>query len=257
MIKRIYQTKIDSTELNGRQIANKVTTTADKFDYKGVIVKKPWGYEYLLFENNSVAIWILFLKNGAKTSMHCHPRKKTSLFVLDGAVETSSLQGSHSLSCFDCIVIDKAAFHSTFSVSKDGSFIMEIESPPDKADLVRLMDEYGRENKAYETGKELTRDTFEYEYHDFHNDICEERKIIEKVIKKSSVVLHNKEDWESFYNEVKMKKNCTVSFLDTNILNDSGEVEVPFGDLCKGEWLLEQHKRLRPENDVFTALTIH
>ena len=39
----------------------------DSFDYSKVIVKKPWGYEYLVFENEFVAIWMLHIvrKRGA------------------------------------------------------------------------------------------------------------------------------------------------------------------------------------------------
>ena len=55
-------------------------------DYSNVVVKKPWGYEYLIYCNDIVAIWILHIQCGAQTSMHCHPNKKASLVVLDGAV---------------------------------------------------------------------------------------------------------------------------------------------------------------------------
>ena len=33
----------------------------DPFDYSNVIVTKPWGYEYLVFENEFVAIWMLHI----------------------------------------------------------------------------------------------------------------------------------------------------------------------------------------------------
>ncbi len=255
MIKKIAQNQTDVNELSLRETGQ--ISAPEKFDYKGIVVNKPWGYEYLLFENDHVAIWILFLKGGSQTSMHCHPKKKTSLYVLDGSVKTSSLCDIHSLTCRDCIMIDKATFHSTASDCEDGAFIMEIESPPEKTDLVRLQDKYGRENKGYEAGKELSVNTQDYEYHDFHNDIYEERKIIQKVIKNSNVVLHNREDWGSFYEEVKQKHFCTISFLDTDVLDNSGEVVLSVGDICSGEWFLEHYENLKPTNDIFTVLTIH
>ena len=58
----------------------------DHFDYSKVVVRKPWGYEYLVFENASVAVWILYLKAGVSTSFHCHLEKKTVLAVLGGRV---------------------------------------------------------------------------------------------------------------------------------------------------------------------------
>ncbi|HIC43889.1 MAG TPA: hypothetical protein EYO73_06250, partial [Sulfurimonas sp.] len=79
----------------------------DFFDYSKVIVKKPWGYEYLIFENESVAVWILYLKPGALTSMHCHPQKRTSLVVLEGSVECSSLKGKFERTSGEALMIDQ------------------------------------------------------------------------------------------------------------------------------------------------------
>jgi len=63
----------------------------DEPDYTQVLIKKPWGYEYLLFKNKDVAIWILHIEHDFRTSLHCHPNKKTSLTVLEGEVEFSTL----------------------------------------------------------------------------------------------------------------------------------------------------------------------
>ena len=51
----------------------------------------------------------------------------------------------------DKIHIFRARFHS--SHAQADSFLFEVEAPEDKEDLVRLDDEYGREEKGYE-GKE-------------------------------------------------------------------------------------------------------
>ena len=56
------------------------------------------------------------------------------------------------------IVIDEGVFHQTEASSElpidpqseNGIWVMEIESPPNKADLIRMKDEYGRSGKAYE-----------------------------------------------------------------------------------------------------------
>ena len=60
-------------------------------DFSNVIIKKPWGYEYLIYQTAKVAITILFIKKGHKTSMHCHLNKKTSLIVLDGIISLKTL----------------------------------------------------------------------------------------------------------------------------------------------------------------------
>ena len=130
----------------------------DSRDYASVIVKKPWGYEYLALDNSQVAIWILQIARKRKTSMHCHPGKTTGLIVLSGHVQCSGLNGSFNLGQLDAIEIDKGCFHSTeavsessiFPPSENGVWIMEIEAPSNKTDLIRANDAYGRAGKAYE-----------------------------------------------------------------------------------------------------------
>ena len=47
-------------------------------------------------------------------------------------------------------MIRRGLFHSTRAVSPEGAFLLEIENPNDKSDLIRLSDIYGRVNKGYE-----------------------------------------------------------------------------------------------------------
>jgi mannose-6-phosphate isomerase-like protein (cupin superfamily) len=119
-------------------------------DYKTNIVKKPWGYEYLAYENEHVALWFLHIKYTHSTSLHCHPNKTTGLVLLNGKAEVSFLNHSNPLSPGEKIMIRKGLFHSTKATDKKGAFIFEIETPVDKQDLVRFRDSYGREGKPYE-----------------------------------------------------------------------------------------------------------
>lgn len=114
------------------------------------VVKKPWGYEYLIYENKEVAIWFLYIKENHSTSLHCHPKKTTGLALLDGEAEVSFVNNINTLKPGSKIMIRKGLFHSTKATSEKGAFIFEIETPVDKQDLVRFKDNYGRENKAYE-----------------------------------------------------------------------------------------------------------
>ena len=122
-------------------------------DYSDVVVKKPWGMEYLCYRNEDVAIWLLHIEKDKETSMHCHPNKNTGFVVLKGKVELSFLRNIIKLKALDKIHIFRSRFHSTKAVSKDGAFIFEIETPEDKHDLVRLEDKYGRSGKQYEGTK--------------------------------------------------------------------------------------------------------
>ena len=119
-------------------------------NYENNIVRKPWGYEYLVYENEYIAIWFLNIKYTHSTSLHSHPNKTTGLFVLDGNVEVSFFNNSTNLNPLQKIMIRKGLFHSTKSVSENGSLILEIETPSNKKDLVRFRDNYGREGKPYE-----------------------------------------------------------------------------------------------------------
>lgn len=110
----------------------------------GVIVK-PWGYEYCAFDNGKAAIWILHIARGRKTSRHCHPKKRTRLIPLQGEVIVNGGPMMH-LGVAD---IDKGVFHQTVALgvetaSENGAFLMEIEEPSDKGDIVREDDAYGR-----------------------------------------------------------------------------------------------------------------
>jgi len=138
--------------------ASKNQKRALRFDYSKVIVKKPWGYEYLVFENNHVAIWMLHIVRKRKTSMHCHPGKKTSLVLMSGKARFCHKEGEIELDSLDGVVMERGVFHSTEAFSslpmvpqsEDGIWVMEIESPPLKSDLVRMKDAYGRAGASYE-----------------------------------------------------------------------------------------------------------
>lgn len=125
-------------------------TSSRHIDYDSAVVRKPWGYEYLVYQNDKVGLWLLHLSPGASTSLHCHPRKKTGLVLLSGEAHLSYLNDGVHLKPLDRVMIRPGLFHSTKAVSPDGIMLLEIETPRDKENLVRLEDAYGREAKPYE-----------------------------------------------------------------------------------------------------------
>lgn len=149
---------IAKTSADDQLIKQDADKAYDSFDYSKVIVKKPWGYEYLVFENECVAIWLLQIVRKRKTSMHCHPRKTTGLILLTGYGIFHSMQNSIALHRMDAINIDAGVFHATEAqsvlpihpISENGIWVMEIESPPFKTDLCRMADAYGRAGTSYE-----------------------------------------------------------------------------------------------------------
>lgn len=119
-------------------------------DFDSSLVRKPWGYEYLMYQNDQLGLWLLRLESGAATSLHCHPRKKTGLVILSGEAHLSFLNDGVDLKPLSRTIIRPGLFHSTKATSPDGLFLLEVETPRDKENLVRLEDNYGREAQPYE-----------------------------------------------------------------------------------------------------------
>jgi|TARA_Y100000389_G_scaffold65136_1_gene61190 mannose-6-phosphate isomerase-like protein (cupin superfamily) len=119
-------------------------------NFKDIYVEKPWGYEYLVYENRDVALWLLYIKEGESTSLHNHPKKTTGLVLLNGKAQIDFINDSKIIESPKKEMFRRGLFHKTTALSDGGVFILEIETPNDKKDLVRLDDTYGRVKKGYE-----------------------------------------------------------------------------------------------------------
>lgn len=122
----------------------------DPRTYSDVIVRKPWGSEYLVFSNAHAALWHLRLRAGCQTSLHCHPRKKTALILLNGAATVRFLNNQTVLRGPANLMIRPGLFHSTAADQGMDVDVLELESPVDKTNIVRLEDSYGRAAAPYE-----------------------------------------------------------------------------------------------------------
>lgn len=123
-------------------------------EYLDLIIHKPWGFEYLFYINDYVAIWCLHISEGCETSLHCHPNKKTGLIVLSGKGRLRFLNDTVNLSPMSRHLMRPGLFHSTKAIG--GKLILlEVETPPVKEDIVRFDDKYGRKDDPIE-GKEQT-----------------------------------------------------------------------------------------------------
>ena len=56
-------------------------------DYRNKICVKPWGHEFLVFENKNIGIWFLNIMKGHQTSLHCHFKKDTIIIVIKGSAK--------------------------------------------------------------------------------------------------------------------------------------------------------------------------
>ena len=121
------------------------------YNFESIVVDKPWGHEYLFYSSKEISIWILKILKNQKTSMHCHPNKKTSLILLEGEANLFTLNKKINLKCGNAVTIDKGVFHRTSSDYEKDILVMEIETPTNKNDIVRYKDQYNRSNSGYET----------------------------------------------------------------------------------------------------------
>lgn len=112
-------------------------------------IKKPWGWEYSLLATGEVSITYLNINSHKSTSLHCHPNKRTGYVVLQGEVEIEFLSSRKRLGEGQCVNFREGLFHKT-TAGSNGATVLELESPPNKLDLVRLEDEAGRKDSTYE-----------------------------------------------------------------------------------------------------------
>ena len=214
-------------------------------NYKDIVVKKPWGKEYLIYQNKNLGIWYLHIEKGQQTSMHCHPKKNTGLVVLDGTTEVSFLKNKISLKGVDKIMIFRGRFHSTKALSDGGAHIIEVEAPQDKHDLVRLNDAYGREGKPYEGRSEETQKTDDCLWLEDPKDGNESTYLFNNCVIKIEKIDDKDKLCDRKYEE-------SIIFLDGGVISDSGDYIIQPGDVIAGHTL----NRLVPHFDITDEASI-
>lgn len=123
-------------------------------NYFEKIYKKPWGYEFLAYQNKNIGIWILTINKDQRTSLHCHFKKSSIIVCLDGVSKIDTYNGYEILHIGDVLYADLRTFHGLGSYT-DTCVLMEIElyndqvSFTDKDDLLRIRDMYCREKTGY------------------------------------------------------------------------------------------------------------
>jgi mannose-6-phosphate isomerase-like protein (cupin superfamily) len=113
------------------------------------IIEKPWGFEFLCYMNEYLDIWQFHLNPKASTSFHCHPGKDALKIVLEGKIMLETIRGKEILSTGDVKLIKGFTLHRTSNIGIEIARVLEIESPPDKENLIRVDDFYGRRKLPY------------------------------------------------------------------------------------------------------------
>lgn len=215
----------------------------DFFDYSSVVIDKPWGYEYSIFKNDNVDVWLLNIDRAARTSMHCHPNKETALVVLSGEVVVSTFEQSHRLGKGEGIVIEKGVFHSTQAISHAGALVIESETPINKKNLVRYDDIYGRRGKRYESGKFVKQRDFS-EYPCFYHS--EPGCVLEKSFGGCTLTLIRNADLASINAYACGLQEGIAIILDGRTHGLNGEDASSYGDMAS----IHQFKNIIPDDQL-------
>lgn len=198
--------------------------------YDNTIVIKPWGYEYVVYrEKNDLSVTLLNINYKEKTSLHCHPQKKSGFIVLKGkALFQLGLWKKRSEIKKSCSkrMIARGLFHQITSLSKNGLMALEFETPVNKKDLVRFQDSYGRQKKTYE-GKKFTK------------QIKPEQLQLKKptISKKTNYSIGDcnlsLEIHKDFTKLIKNKKKTLFAILKGNVSDHKGNNVLEYGDIVK------------------------
>jgi len=108
-------------------------------------VKKPWGREVIIENNEKYCGKILEIKKGERLSKQYHKKKDETLFVYSGEVKVYLDHEEYLLKEGQSIRLRPGDMHrvEAFVDSK----IIEISTHHDDADTVRLEDDYNRIKK--------------------------------------------------------------------------------------------------------------
>jgi len=198
--------------------------------YCNKVVYKPWGYEYVVYsDSNRLAITFVKINYGHKTSLHCHPQKKTGFIILDGKALVQIGIYKENSRCFRALsrlVFRPGLFHSIKAISKQGICALEFETPFKKNDLVRFMDDYGRQSKHYE-GKKFTKNIGSNFIKFKKPKLGKKRKYN---FKNLEILLEVRKNLK---NLVKKDDKTTSAILDGNIVDNNGQNVISYGEIVK------------------------
>ena len=174
------------------------------------------------------------IDKGHSTSMHCHPLKKTCLITLSGEALCNTFERRNYLKGMEAIVIENSVFHSTKALSPQGIELLEIETPPNKVDLVRLNDSYGRETKSYEGFMEMqTKNMERFNYFCFNEPDGGTSSTHSN--NDYNITMESYANDEEFQDRFSLKKGELFCLCHGKILTEDNEVLLNVGDAFKSQ----------------------
>ncbi len=202
----------------------------NSFFYDDKVVYKPWGHEHIIYKNRKdLSVTLLKINYNKKTSLHCHPNKKTGFIVIDGRALIQLGLWKTTAKYYRApskLMIRTGLFHSIKSVSKNGLYALEFETPFNKKDLVRFKDDYGRQSKPYE-GKNFTK-KINSDFIRFTKPKLGKNQLFK--IKKTNISLEIHKNFKNLIN----KKNSTIfAIIDGNVVDKHKRRVLSYGDIIR------------------------
>lgn len=119
-------------------------------------IEKPWGHEVIWAVTETGQGKIIALNQGCKTSLHYHEKKDESFYLYSGQMKFftdsyESLEKDESetkkmitMRAGDCWRVKPKILHRMEAITH--CVIFEMSTPENLEDIIRLVDDYGREN---------------------------------------------------------------------------------------------------------------
>ena len=202
--------------------------------YSNKIVKKPWGYEYVIYNSkNQLAITYVHVDNKKSTSLHCHPKKKTGFIILKGTalVQIGIYKKNRKrFKRLSRLVFRPGLFHSLKATSKSGMSALEFETPFKKNDLIRFEDKYGRTSKNYEGSKFTST---------INSNLLKFKKTLKqkKNIYQVDGVEISLEKTKNLKNLSAKDSNSSTAILEGKITDKKNQVVISYGEIVKSSTL--------------------
>jgi mannose-6-phosphate isomerase-like protein (cupin superfamily) len=202
-------------------------------------VPKPWGREYLCWESEECAIWVLEIDKNKSTSFHCHTEKNTGLVVLEGEVNLKLINSEYNLKVLEKINIFRGRFHQSTAIGERKAVMIEVEAPVNKKDLIRWEDSNGRKNSLYE----VERKNFEKSEEII---LLGNKKSYNKtqIYKNLTLDIYNFEEYS-----ISTKKHSLYILLDGAIVENQDKIVIP-GDTMSNEVLNKLLNRFTLTSDA-------
>ena len=202
--------------------------------YSNKLVKKPWGYEYVIYNSlNRMAITYVHIDSKKSTSLHCHPKKKTGFIIVKGTALVQIgiyKKNKKKFKSLSRLVVRPGLFHSLKAVSKNGMSALEFETPYNKADLIRFEDRYGRKNKSYEGSK------FTSSIRDDLMKFKKPKKNKKNVYKLDDVVI-TLERTKNLKNLSTKDSSSSTAILEGKIFDKKNQEVISYGEIVKSSTL--------------------